>query len=123
MENQGRLPRNRQLIAEGVALVEKALSSRRFGPCTLQAAIAAVHAETESAAATDWRGLLRFTTNWLEFSLRRLSISTGPCNCHARWSRGRSDAYQRGAGTRRIGELLLGAFRPCRYVRQARQDG
>jgi RNA polymerase sigma-70 factor (ECF subfamily) len=44
----------RDLIAEGIALVEKALGSRRFGPYSLQAAIAAVHAEAPSAAATDW---------------------------------------------------------------------
>jgi len=42
------------LIGEGSALVQRALSSRRFGPYTLQAAIAAVHAEAVSAAATDW---------------------------------------------------------------------
>jgi RNA polymerase sigma-70 factor (ECF subfamily) len=41
-----------------VGLVEKALSSRRFGPYTLQAAIAAVHAEAESTAATDWRQIV-----------------------------------------------------------------
>jgi RNA polymerase sigma-70 factor (ECF subfamily) len=41
-----------------VALVEKALKSRRFGAYTLQAAIAAVHAEAESAAATDWRQIV-----------------------------------------------------------------
>ena len=40
--------------AEGVALVEKALTSRRFGPYAIQAAIAAVHAEAPTAAATDW---------------------------------------------------------------------
>jgi RNA polymerase sigma-70 factor (ECF subfamily) len=54
LENQDRLLWNREQIAEGLALVEKALSSRRFGSYTLQAAIAAVHAEAESAAATDW---------------------------------------------------------------------
>jgi len=42
------------LITEGSALVQQALSSRRFGPYTLQAGIAAVHAEAASAAATDW---------------------------------------------------------------------
>ena len=41
-------------IAEGLALVERALSSRRIGPYTLQAAIAAVHAQAPAAAATDW---------------------------------------------------------------------
>src|SRR6185295_2007463 len=41
-------------IAEGTALVERALRSRRFGPYTLQAAIAAVHAEAPAAAETDW---------------------------------------------------------------------
>ena len=45
---------NKAEIAEGAALVERSLSSRRFGPYTLQAAIAAVHAEASSAAATDW---------------------------------------------------------------------
>jgi RNA polymerase sigma-70 factor (ECF subfamily) len=45
---------NQEQIAEGVALVERALSSRRFGPYTLQAAVAAVHAEAPTAAATDW---------------------------------------------------------------------
>src|ERR1700722_4799176 len=55
LENQDRSLWDREQIAEGVALVEKALKSRRFGAYTLQAAIAAVHAEAESAAATDWR--------------------------------------------------------------------
>jgi len=54
LENQDRSLWNRRQIAEGVALVERALKSRRFGSYTLQAAIAAVHAESESAAVTDW---------------------------------------------------------------------
>jgi RNA polymerase sigma-70 factor, ECF subfamily len=58
LENQDRSLWNRDQIAEGVALVEKALSSRRFGSYTLQAAIAAVHAEAESAAATDWQQIV-----------------------------------------------------------------
>ena len=45
---------NRALIAEGAELVSRALTSRRFGPYTLQAAIAAVHAEARDTAATDW---------------------------------------------------------------------
>ena len=57
-ENQDRSLWNREQIAEGVALLEKALNSRRFGPYTLQAAIAAVHAEAESVAATDWRQIV-----------------------------------------------------------------
>jgi len=58
LEDQDRSLWNREQIAEGVALVEKALKSRRFGSYTLQAAIAAVHAEAESAAATDWRQIV-----------------------------------------------------------------
>jgi RNA polymerase sigma-70 factor, ECF subfamily len=58
LENQDRSLWNREQIAEGVALVEKALQSRRFGAYTLQAAIAAVHAEAESAGATDWRQIV-----------------------------------------------------------------
>ncbi len=62
LENQDRSRWNREQIAEGVALLEKALKygqkSRRFGSYTLQAAIAAVHAEAESVAATDWRQIV-----------------------------------------------------------------
>jgi RNA polymerase sigma-70 factor (ECF subfamily) len=58
LENQDRSLWNQGQIAEGVALVERALKSRRFGPYTLQAAIAAVHAEAESTAATDWREIV-----------------------------------------------------------------
>jgi RNA polymerase sigma-70 factor, ECF subfamily len=54
LENQDRSLWNREQIAEGVALLEKALNSRRFGAYTLQAAIAAVHAQAQSVAATDW---------------------------------------------------------------------
>jgi RNA polymerase sigma-70 factor (ECF subfamily) len=54
LEDQNRSLWNRELIAEGAALVERALASRRAGPYTLQAAIAAVHAEAETASATDW---------------------------------------------------------------------
>ena len=62
LENQDRSLWNQEQIAEGVALLEKALNSqqksRRFGSYTLQAAIAAVHAEAESVAATDWRQIV-----------------------------------------------------------------
>jgi RNA polymerase sigma-70 factor (ECF subfamily) len=54
LEQQDRARWNRALIAEGVGLVERAIASRRFGPYTLQAAIAAVHAEAVTSAATDW---------------------------------------------------------------------
>ena len=54
LEEQDRALWNRALIAEGIALVEQALGSRRFGPYSLQAAISAVHAEAPSAGATDW---------------------------------------------------------------------
>src|SRR6266700_1568542 len=58
LENQDRSLWNREQIAEGLALVERALKSHRFGSYTLQAAIAAVHAEAESAAGTDWRQIV-----------------------------------------------------------------
>ena len=54
LDDQDRSLWKRDLIDEGVALVEHSLRSRRFGPYTLQAAIAAVHAEASSPAATDW---------------------------------------------------------------------
>jgi RNA polymerase sigma-70 factor, ECF subfamily len=66
LENQDRSLWNREQIAEGVALLEKALGYREkpqqksspFGAYTLQAAIAAVHAQAESTAATDWRQIV-----------------------------------------------------------------
>ena len=62
LENQDRSLWNREQITEGVSLLEKALgyrgTIRRFGSYTLQAAIAAVHAEAESVAVTDWRQIV-----------------------------------------------------------------
>ena len=54
LEKQDRTLWNRDLISEGSKLVEEALLSRRFGPYTLQAAIAAVHTEAAAPDATDW---------------------------------------------------------------------
>lgn len=54
LDAQDRSLWDQALIAEGCALVERALRSRRFGVYTLQAAIAAVHAESPSAEQTDW---------------------------------------------------------------------
>ena len=54
LEDQDRALWNQELIAQGSALVERALLSRRFGPYTLQAAISASHANAPSASATDW---------------------------------------------------------------------
>jgi RNA polymerase sigma-70 factor (ECF subfamily) len=54
LEDQDRSVWSRDLIDEGTVLVEHALTSRRFGPYTLQAAIAAVHSQAPSVAETDW---------------------------------------------------------------------
>ena len=54
LEDQDRSLWSRDRIAEGVLLVERALSSRRVGTYTVQAAIAAVHAQAASPTATDW---------------------------------------------------------------------
>jgi len=54
LEEQDRSLWNRDMIAEGRALVERALASRRIGSYTLQAAISAVHAGAPSAGETDW---------------------------------------------------------------------
>jgi len=55
LEQQDRSLWSRDQIVEGISLTESALQSRRFGAYTLQAAIAAVHAESSSVASTDWR--------------------------------------------------------------------
>jgi RNA polymerase sigma-70 factor (ECF subfamily) len=54
LDDQDRSLWDRDQIAEGAGLVERALSSRRFGPYTIQAAIASVHAQAANAASTDW---------------------------------------------------------------------
>ena len=54
LEEQDRSQWNQEQIKEGVALVHRAFQTRRAGPYALQAAIAAVHAEARSSAATDW---------------------------------------------------------------------
>jgi RNA polymerase sigma-70 factor, ECF subfamily len=58
LDDQDRSLWNRDQIAEGASLVKQALSSRRIGPYTIQAAIAAVHAEALNAAATDWARII-----------------------------------------------------------------
>ena len=54
LDDQDRSLWNHEQIREGAALVERALASRRIGPYSLQAAIAAAHAEAPNAGATDW---------------------------------------------------------------------
>jgi RNA polymerase sigma-70 factor, ECF subfamily len=58
LEDQDRRLWNRERIAEGVALVERALATRRFGAYSIQAAIAAVHAEAPRPADTDWQQIV-----------------------------------------------------------------
>lgn len=58
LEDQNRALWNRDYMAEGLALVERALSSPRVGPYTIQAAIAAVHAQAPTAADTDWKKIV-----------------------------------------------------------------
>ena len=58
LDQQDRDLWNRAMIDEGSALVQRALQSRRSGPYTLQATIAAVHAEAQTAESTDWRQIV-----------------------------------------------------------------
>ena len=58
LEEQDRSLWNQEQIREGAALVERALSSRRFGPYSLQAAIAAVHCEAPRSTDTDWNEIV-----------------------------------------------------------------
>ena len=78
LEQQDRSLWNKEQIAEGISLTESALRSGRFGAYTLQAAIAAVHAESSSVASTAWReeGRARVIVNqcgWL-LSTRAASL-------------------------------------------------
>jgi RNA polymerase sigma-70 factor (ECF subfamily) len=58
LDDQDRSLWNRDLIAEGARLVRQALATRAFGPYTIQAAIAAVHAEAPDAAGTNWSDIV-----------------------------------------------------------------
>ncbi|HSC22630.1 MAG TPA: RNA polymerase sigma factor [Casimicrobiaceae bacterium] len=58
LDEQDRTLWDRALVAEGTALVQRALASRRFGPYTLQAAIAAVHANAPRSTDTDWPAIV-----------------------------------------------------------------
>ena len=58
LDEQDRSRWNHAQIEEGAALVERALTSRRFGPYSVQAAIAAVHSHASDAAATDWNEIV-----------------------------------------------------------------
>ena len=127
LENQDRALWNKEQIAEGVALLEKALKyeqkSRRFGSYTLAGCDCGRSCRGGigrcDRLAADCCALRPIGTN-SAFASGTAESCRG--YCHARWSRGRSGAYRRGVGTWRIGQLLPGAFRPCRYVPQARQD-
>jgi RNA polymerase sigma-70 factor, ECF subfamily len=66
LEQQDRTAWNRAFVGEGIGLVERALATRRFGPYTLQASIAAVHAEADTAEATDWRQICALYTALLQ---------------------------------------------------------
>ena len=123
LPDQDRSLWNREQIADGVGLVEKAVSSRRFGPYTLQAAIAAVHPEAESATATDWRQIVAL------YQPPRADAAFAGCpsqsrrgHCRMRRSRGRSGAHRRIVAAWRTGELLPRALGSCRVVPQARPD-
>jgi len=67
LEDQDRSLWNRDMIAEGSALIERSLSSHHFGLYSLQGAIAMVHADAREAAATDWDEIVR----WYDVLLRR----------------------------------------------------
>ena len=66
LEDQDRSLWNREQIAEGVALVQRALSMGQVGPYTIQAAIAAAHAQAPTAAMTDWGQIVGLYTLLLQ---------------------------------------------------------
>ena len=90
LEEQDRSLWDRREIEEGVQLVERALAMRRVGPYQLQAAIAAVHCEAETATDTDWRQIVA-----LYEELMRISSSPVVALNHAA-AVAMSDGYDRG---------------------------
>jgi RNA polymerase sigma-70 factor, ECF subfamily len=91
LDHQNRALWNRDQIAEGISLTESALASRRFGAYTLQAAIAAVHADASTAAATDWRQITALYDRLLRVQPSQLWNSTAPLQ--SRCGRGRRRAF------------------------------
>ena len=121
LADQDRTLWDRVLIAEGIALVERALSSRRFGPYTLQAAIAAVHAE----AADRRRDRLGADRRTLRRARACRSLSrhrAEPRRRHrdARRSRGRPRHHRRHLDARRSRYLSPGALGARRVVPASR---
>ena len=124
LEDQDRSLWNRDQIAEGKALVEKALSSRRFGPYTLQAAIAAVHARRAQrrghGLGADCRALRRACA-CRAVTCDRVESRRGGGD--ARRPRYGSAADRRHPGARRPGRLSPGPRGPGRSVPTAGKDG
>ena len=132
LENQDRALWNREQIMEGVALLEKALKSQqksgRFGSYTLQAAIAAVHAEAESVAATDWRQIVALYDQLVRIQpspvveLNR-AVAIAMCDGPEAGLAHIDAVLEPSSGKQgELANYYLGAFRPRRYVPQARQD-
>jgi len=115
LDEQDRSSWDRGMIAEGMTLVERALATRRFGPYTLQAAIAAVHAEARKAGATDWNEIVG-----LYDVLARMDRSP-----IVELNRAVAIAMRDGpaAGLERIDALLArGALREYQWAHSARAD-
>ncbi len=124
LEDQDRTRWRREMIAEGQALVERAIRSRGFGPYTLQAAIAAVHAGAATAADTDWGEIVG--------TLRRAgpggSVASGPAQPRGRGgdagrAAGRAGADRRPARPGGAGGLCSRPLGPRGAVPAAGPDG
>jgi RNA polymerase sigma-70 factor (ECF subfamily) len=89
LEQQDRSLWDQERIGEGVGLVFRALESGRFGPYTLQAAIAAIHAAAPSVEATDWVQIVRLYDMVLEKAPSPVVAGSGagPGRCAARQGR------------------------------------
>jgi RNA polymerase sigma-70 factor (ECF subfamily) len=106
LPDQDRSLWNRDQIAEGVSLVERALASRRFGPYALQAAIAAVHAEAPSADATDWNEIVGLYDVLLRAEPSPvIELNRAVAGGHARWTRTGSRVGRRHPCARRARRL------------------
>ena len=103
--------------------MEKALSSHRFGSYTLQAAIAAVHAEADSTATTDWRQIVMLYNRLVRIQpspVVELNRAVAIAMCEG--PEAGLESHRGSAGTRRNGELSPGPFRPGGLVPQVGQN-
>ena len=120
LPNQDRRLWNRELIAEGQAIVRHCLARNEPGPYQIQAAINAVHSDAPVASATDWRQILQLYDHLLAMTPGPWSRSTVPWPSPR--SRGRRRRLRWSIASTLVGHYLFHAIRADLLRRLGRTD-